>query len=236
METFRPLESCIYSIPLRSQSQLLWAGLLLISTFSLFKASPISNATSDHFSLTDPRANETCSNITIYNAIENERIPFIEVKLNLTSRQLKFDVTDAAKVFNDFYFDQTIEFVLNANPAAETNTNDVCQHKIPVKLSLNKSGFKCPWEYKCDYDPRRIPQVMWQADCSQYNTWQCSCPDETAECSECVPINRKCETVYYPVPILYNSKSCSPFGVPENWSWRQMKIAVGCACNNEISF
>ena len=65
---------------------------------------------------------------------------FLEVKLNLTSRQLKTNVIDVVKIFNDFYLDRSIKFVLNANPS-ETNNNDVCQHKIPVKLSLNKSGF-----------------------------------------------------------------------------------------------
>lgn len=73
METFNPLGSRTNSILLRAeipQCQLLWACLLLISAFSRFKASPISNATSDHLILNDPHANETCSNIAIYNAME----------------------------------------------------------------------------------------------------------------------------------------------------------------------
>ena len=234
MKKFNHLELLPSSNQCRAESyqRLQWAGLLLLAMFLQSNAaSSLPNATSDPLCTA---SNDTCDNITIYDAIENDIVPFLQVKLNFTSNQLKTNVYDVMNTFNKLYNDQTIRFFLNTNNLSVNN--DVCQYKIGTKLSPSSGSFlKCPWEYKCDYDPRRIPQVMWQADCSQYSTWQCSCSDGTNDCTGCIPVNRECNPVYYPVPILYNNQQCSLFDLPGNWRWTQMKLAVACACSNEVS-
>ena len=214
--------------------RLQWAGLLLLAMFLQSNAaSSLPNATSDPLCTASLGRNDTCDNITIYDAIENDIVPFLQVKLNFTSNQLRTNEYYVMHTFNKLYNDQTIGFFL-ANDRSVNN--DVCQYMIRTKLSPSSgSFFKCPWEYKCDYDPRRIPQVMWQADCSQNSTWQCSCSDQAEDCNECIPMNRKCEPVYYPVPILYNNR-CNPFSESGNWEWRHMKVAVACASSNERAF
>ena len=204
-------------------------GLLLLCTLlQSHITSSASNATNINATLNN---NETCNNVTIYNAIREESVPFLQVKLNLTSHQLQTNVYDVMKTFNNLYDDQTIGFV-HANDLSVNN--DVCRQMIRTKLSPSSGSFlKCPWEYKCDYDPRRIPQVMWQADCSQYSTWQCPFSDFN---TGCISINRKCKSIFYPVPILYNDISCSPFCKPGNWSWREQNVAVACACSEESEF
>ena len=200
-----------------------WARLILIGTS--LQCCATSNVT-----------NATCSNITIYDQIEKGTVPLLQVKLNLTLSQLKTNLNDVMKTFNDLYHDQSIGFVLNATGLSANN--DVCQHKISHKLSPNNDSFlrnyKCPWEYQCDYDPRRIPQVIWQADCG--GTWQCSCSDGTDDCTGCISNFRRCTPVYYPVPILYNYKSCSLFDTPGNWRWSVMNVAVACASSDDIAF
>ena len=206
--------------------------ILLLSTLSHhYDAAPVSNSTSDSFCVAE--TNETCNNVTTYNIIESGYAQFLEVQLNLSSTQLRKNIIPTINNLNSQYPDGSIAFY----PVPDSSSgNDVCKI-IDTKLSSRsvQSGFNCPWEYKCDYDPRRIPQVMWLADCSQNSTWQCSCSDQAEDCNECIPMNRKCEPVYYPVPILYNNR-CNPFSESGNWEWRHMKVAVACASSNEIAF
>ena len=220
------------------------AGLLLslITLLRCYEASP--TAASDSFCVADLETNEPCSNITIYDEVEKESIPFLELELNFTSSQLRINPNEVVKMFNDLYHDQSIGFILNA--AGLSANNDVCQHKISKKLSPNSqppessflTKYKCPWEYRCDYDPHRIPQVIWQADCSETvnSRWQCTCADGAGDCTGCVPTERKCNSVFYPVPVLYVKGSCGPFGKPDSWILSEMKVAVSCACNNNEAF
>ena len=209
------------------------AVMFLLGSFSqLYQAAPTSNATTTDTSCAAD-AGEICNNFTTYNAIERGAVQ-LEIRLNLTSTQMRTNMFSTINNFNYQYRVSVIRFVAALDSSAR---NDVCKvigNKL-ASITDPRSGFKCPWEYKCDYDPRRIPQVMWQADCSQNNTWQCSCPDEIAGCAECVPINRKCEPVYYPVPVLYNNL-CYPLNEPGNWEWRQISVAVACTTSNERAF
>ena len=124
---------------------------------------------------------------------------------------------------------------MNFDPEQDDSAlNDVCK-QIVGKLTPDSSfrnNYNCPWEYKCDYDPRRIPQ---QADCGQYSTWQCSCANQSDDCEDCTPFGKSCLPVYYAVPVLYTS-NCSPYDTNANWNWRQIKVAVSCACSNDQDF
>ena len=183
---------------------------------------------------------QTCipgSNISLYNELNKGTVLFPEVRLNFTSDQLleNSDLHRAQKLLNRSPQREDMNF--NAEQY-ERALNDVCKRMIG-KLSPNSNftkNYKCPWEYKCDYDPRRIPRVLWQADCSQYSKWQCSCSNESeGSCTECVPVNKYCVPVYYPVPVLYTT-NCSPYDTNADWKWQQIKVAVSCGCSNDQDF
>ena len=214
-----------------------WATVFLLLLASVLKkceAAPVSNSTKDTLCPAD--TDVTCNNFTTYNAIDRGFVHFVELKVNITSHQLKTNVGSTLDNFNYQYPEGSIEF--HATIDNSTENVDVCRiigKKLSSYVPDPQSGLKCPWDYKCDYDPRRIPQVMWQAECSQHSTWQCSCSDEEEGCAECIPINRKCEPVYYPVPILY-SDQCYPLSQPGKWEWKNIKVAVACTSSNEIAF
>ena len=174
--------------------------------------------------------------MTLYMKLKKNTVLFPEVRINFTSNQmLESSALDKAQaLFNSHPIGRDMNFIMNGDINA---TNEVCSQKIG-KLSPDSAfirSYNCPWEYKCDYDPRRIPQVIWQADCSNYNAWQCSCTDDSGPCNNCTPVKKSCVPVYYPIPILYTS-NCSPYHTDGAWKWRQIKVAVSCAFSNENSF
>ena len=176
--------------------------------------------------------------MTLYMKLKENTVLFPEVRINFTSNQmLESSAQDKAQaLFNSQPIGRDMNFIMNEDKNA---TNEVCSQKIG-KLSPDStfiSSYNCPWEYKCDYDPRRIPQVIWQADCdNKYNTWPCSCSNDlVGPCNDCIPVEKFCVPVYYPVPVLYTS-NCSPYDTHGTWKWTQLKVAVSCACNNENAY
>ena len=169
------------------------------------------------------------SNISLYNQLSHGTT-FPQVRLNITSDQILENtiLSLAQRLFNDGPKGNEMNFNITKD---NTILNDVCRQKVDGKLSPN-SGFiknyNCPWDYKCDYDPHRIPQVLWQADC--YSSVFINA--DSAGCSDCPPVQNSCVPVYYPVPVLYTS-NCSPYDSSGDWTWQQIKIAVSCASKNE---
>ena len=177
------------------------------------------------------------SNISLYRNLTHGTVTFPQVRINFTSDQiLENSILDRAqKLFNYLSPKNVMTF---DKAEDETSLNDVCRQV--GKLSPNNgfiNNYNCPWEYKCDYDPHRIPQVLWQANCSSsvFNSWQCSCSNDSDGCSDCSPVQKSCVPVYYPVPVLYTS-NCSPYDTSGDWTWQQIKVAVSCACSNENSY
>ena len=176
------------------------------------------------------------SNISLYSQLFRGAVTFSPVYVNFTSDQILENniLSRAQQLFNGLPKGKNMNFNVARDDAA---LNDVCRQMIG-KLTPNRgfiNNYNCPWEYKCDYDPHRIPQVLWQADCSVFNAWQCSCPNDLDSCSDCVPVQKSCVPVYYPVPVLYTS-NCSPYDTSGDWTWQQIKIPVSCACSNENVF
>ena len=158
------------------------------------------------------------SNISLYNQLSRGTITFPQVRLNITSDQILENtiLSLAQRVFNGEPKGKDMNFNIAGDA---TSLNDVCRRMVG-KLFPNDSfmkNYNCPWEYKCDYDPHRIPQVLWQADCN---------------CSDCTPVRNSCVPVYYPVPVLYTS-NCSPYHSSGDWKWKQIKVAVSCASKNK---
>ena len=178
------------------------------------------------------------SNISLYNKLFRETVTFSQVRVNFTSDQILENniLSRAQQLFNGLPNGIDMKFSIARD---EMSLNDVCRQMVG-KLSPNNgfiNNYNCPWEYKCDYDPHRIPQVLWQANCSSsvFNSWQCSCSNDSDGCSDCSPVQKSCVPVYYPVPVLYTS-NCSPYDTSGDWTWQQIKVAVSCACSNENSY
>ena len=178
------------------------------------------------------------SNMSLYRKLTQGTVTFPQVRVNFTSDQILENsiLYRAHYLFNVLPPKNDMQFDIAED---KTSLNDVCR-QIAGKLSPNNvsiNNYKCPWEYKCDYDPHRIPQVLWQANCSSsvFNSWQCLCSNDSDGCSDCSQVQKSCVPVYYPVPVLYTT-NCSPYDTSGDWTWQHIKVAVSCACSNEISY
>ena len=175
------------------------------------------------------------SNISLYNQLYMNTVTFPEVRVNFTLDQiLENSIPYRARLLLS-----SVQEMDKINFIAQKDQNasiDMC--KRIGKLSPHStfiSTYKCPWEYKCDYDPHRIPQVLWQANCKLFSKWGCSCSDDGENCNDCTSVPKSCVPVYYPVSVLYTS-NCSPYDTHGTWKWRQEKVAVSCACSNENAY
>lgn len=76
----------------------------------------------------------------------------------------------------------------------------------------------CPWRYKCDYNPQRIPAFIFHASCESPNP----------QGSEW---DGFCEEVYYPISYLM-TRSCDPLeDNTENAEWELVAGIVPISCN-----
>ena len=76
----------------------------------------------------------------------------------------------------------------------------------------------CPWRYKCDYDPQRIPAFIFHASCESPNPQGSEWDGEF------------CEEVYYPVSYL-KTKSCDPLDDSGESEWTLETTTLPVACN-----
>lgn len=80
----------------------------------------------------------------------------------------------------------------------------------------------CPWSYKCDYDPLRIPPFLFHARC-----------DSSSPVGN--PGPGYCDEVYYLVSYL-TTQSCDPLeeSSGEAWQLRSELLPVACNLNSAI--
>ncbi len=91
-----------------------------------------------------------------------------------------------------------------------------CNEGNHVADHAQQYGQVCPWEYTCDYNPRRFPSYIYQATCKN-NYW--------------LDVNRElhiCNQVYYPISTLHTSE-CNPLKTTIDWEWKIEMVAVACA-------
>ena len=91
-----------------------------------------------------------------------------------------------------------------------------CREGDHITHHAQYHGQVCPWEYRCDYNPRRVPAYVYQAQCSR-EYWLAV--DRTLH---------KCREVYYPVTTLH-TEECNPVETTTSWEWRVEMVAVACA-------
>ena len=75
---------------------------------------------------------------------------------------------------------------------------------------LYSKSLDCPWTYKCEYNPKRIPAIVLHASCEQ--------PDGDYECQE----------IKYMIPVLTTEEDC-PLSGSDKWDWSRQLVTVGCA-------
>lgn len=100
------------------------------------------------------------------------------------------------------------------------NQGEQCSHKIVARPLPNAdaANLSCGFEYLCDYDRNRIPQLIWKAQCLPTQNGIKSFP------------------IYYKLPILKlsgNNGGCNPFSdrmYLEAWDWTQIEVPVACTC------
>ena len=75
----------------------------------------------------------------------------------------------------------------------------------------------CPWQYKCDYNPQRIPPFIFHASCNNV------IPQGNHQ-------NGFCEEIHYPVSYIL-TRSCDPLGESENTFWEFKTSTIPVSCN-----
>ena len=87
-----------------------------------------------------------------------------------------------------------------------------CEGIFNVTSSSVGVDSPCPWRYQCDYNPQRIPAVLFHA----------SCESATPQGGR----GGVCNEVHHPIPYI-TTESCDPLGDSE-WSFEVAILAVGC--------
>ena len=103
---------------------------------------------------------------------------------------------------------------------ATTCSPEVCNHTCNTPLDYKQFddyvSSSCPLKYNCDYDPQRIPQYLYHAECL-----------ETLNHSR---------LVYYPIPVLKTVEpSCDALhSTNTTWRWEMQVIPVACVCETPV--
>ena len=118
------------------------------------------------------------------------------------------------------------------------NASSVCECSLTYSRSYDRlyGTPLCSWNYTCDYNRNRIPQYLWQADCSRSSPPPELTTSATADC-ECP--RYECTPVFYKIPLLTletNTRNCDPFSLQDAvWSWSLEEVPVACSCNRKCS-
>lgn len=152
---------------------------------------------------------ENCRDFTMaeFMHLYNERrlsSPFIHIGVNLT-------IGEAAQSDRS-RFRSLIRKARYGN-FRQLSRGEVCNG---VTARSRPNRFCCPWEYTCDYNPRRFPAYLFHAKCME-NNWVGQGG------------SAKCREVYHPIPVLVTT-GCNPITSRRDWVWRQEMVSVACSC------
>ncbi len=141
---------------------------------------------------------------TYYTTALVQRAP-IQARVNVTAT--------SSLAFQPHKFDKLINVRSNVLPPAN-GCEDI------FNFSSRRSGLDtpCPWNYQCDYNPQRIPAILFRA----------SCESETPQESELSSF--MCREVHYPISYI-TTTSCDPLQSPEDTEWRLEVMVMPTSCN-----
>ena len=134
--------------------------------------------------------------------------------LKLQNFSLPVQVSDPLSKFNPDAFSTTGE---------ETHYN-TCLSGQEVQSPNTDISIQtlCPWTYKCDHDPARLPAYILHASCSsEEEEVQYSDSDGSHEC--------QCRPMTYPLKVL-RFVGCNPDTDMEEWELSEQIVNVGCRC------
>ena len=152
---------------------------------------------------------ENCRDFTMAQFIQlyserRLRSPYIHIGVNLT-------IQDAA------LFDRT-RFRSLLRKARNNRLDIMPRGEVCAGVSRGQPNrFCCPWNYTCDYNPRRFPAYLFHAKCLQEHYLG---PGGGARCRE----------VLHPIPVLVTT-GCNPITSRRDWVWRQQMVSVACSCD-----
>ena len=172
-------------------------------------------------------SDQSCSpvdDLTVRNALQQNN-----VKVRLAVSAILGDLLNNAGRFRWFH-----NIVPLYSKNCNSNGTDVCSCNL-TRQSTTYGTPLCSWNYTCDYNRNRIPQYLWQADCSNSSPPTELTSGRTADCAECTVY--ECTPIYYKIPVLTlesNPQNCNPFSLQEAvWSWELKEIPVACSCNRK---
>ena len=101
---------------------------------------------------------------------------------------------------------QPSDFITISKTRIQSANNECSKPPLDYRVS------SCPWGYRCDYDPQRIPQYLHHA--------------------KCLPTVHNSRLVSYPVPVLrmVQPNSDPLHSTNTTWRWEMEVIPVGCIC------
>ena len=174
--------------------------------------------------------NQSCSlvdDLTVRNTLQES-----SMKVRLAVSATLGDLLNNAGRFRRFH--NVPLYQENCN----SNGSDVCGCNLTRQPRIEGTPL-CSWDYKCDYNRNRIPQYLWQADCSNSSPPTELTSGATAGCTECTVY--ECTPIYYKIPVLTlqldsNPQNCNPFSLQEAiWLWELKEIPIACSCNRKCT-
>ena len=147
---------------------------------------------------------EMPSIISYYTAAIIQRAP-IQAKVNVTAT--------SSLAFRPQTFDRDINVHTDLLPEANG-----CENRF--NFTSQRSGFNspCPWRYQCDYNPQRIPAILFRARCE----------NETPQGNDMDSF--MCREVYYPVSYI-TTASCDPLQSSSDTEWKLETTVMPISCN-----
>ena len=130
---------------------------------------------------------------------------------------------NSPRTFSEFHFLNRTFPNEACNPGVCNNTCGFQPPSIFRDFVLQYGRANCPWNYICDFDPHRIPQYLYLAECMELGTLSSSS-------SPSIGVE-----VYYPIPVLRTVEpSCDPLNsTTTTWKWDVQVIPVACVCSRQ---
>lgn len=179
--------------------------------------------------------NPTCTTVSdqeVLNSLQASNVSNVMVDLAVSAT-----LEDLLNEAGDFrWFQGTIP--LYRRLPRNCNSSSVCGCNLTYSSHYDRlyGTPLCSWSYTCNYDRNRIPQYLWQADCSRSSPPAELTASATSDC-ECP--RYECEPIHYKIPVLTlgsNPRNCNPFSLQDpDWSWRLDEVPVACSCNKKCS-
>ena len=148
---------------------------------------------------------ELPSPFTYFSAAQGHNSP-LQARVNISTR--------TNPVFQPQTFQSDIRIAEHNLPVVANGCNDI------FNITSSDTGIDtpCPWQYQCDYNPQRIPAMIFTARCDDIIPQGSTNEEEV------------CGEVYYPVTYI-TTTSCDPIEEIESAEWSLVTEVLPVACS-----